>query len=585
MARRFPTFHAFLIASAAIVFLAGGAGAALFKTAKASAAGGEPRYGGRLVLSAISDPKSFNPILAKETSTTNVINFVFDGLTTTNGVTLEVEPALASAWTKGPVGREWLFHLREDARWADGTPFTADDVVFTFNDLIYNDSIPNSLRDIFTIDGKKIKVERIDKHTVKFSMGTTFAPFLRAMSAPILPKHLLEESVRNGTFNSTWGVDTPVEKIVGTGPFQLAEYKSGQRVVLKRNPNYWKKDKQKRKLPFLDEIAFMIVPNQDVGFLKFQEGELDFYDCRGADYPLLKPREKDGNFTIYRTGPSFGSTFITFNENTSIDARTKKTLIAPEKLYWFTNVKFRQAVAHAIDKKSIIDIVYNGLAVPQDSCMSPSEGYFYSSHVTRYAFDIPKAKAILAKEGFRDVNGDGFLEDSGGKTVEFNLCTNAGVTERVKMAEIIRKDLENVGMKVHLVTLEFNNLVSKLSGSFDWDAVILGLTGSVDPHFGNNVWQSSGHLHLWYPKEPAPATSWEARIDKIFNRAVQEPEDSKRKKLYDEWQKIVSEEVPVVYTVLPESILAVRNKYGNLKPTAYGGAFHNLEEIYCRIKD
>ncbi len=533
-------------------------------------------------MASVSDPKSFNPILAKETSTTNIINYVFDGLTTTNGVTLEVEPALAAAWTMGPKGREWLFHLREDAQWADGQPFTADDVVFTFNDLIFNDNIPNSLRDVFTVEGKRIAVEKIDTHTVKFVLPTTFAPFLRAMSAPILPKHLLEKAVRDGTFNSTWGVDTPVSQIVGTGPFQLKEYASGQRVVLQRNPHYWKKDKARRQLPYLDQVMFLIVPNQDVSFLKFQEGEIDFYDLRGADFPLLKPKEAEGNFTIYRTGPSFGTSFLVFNQNVSKDPKTGKTAIPEQKLEWFTNPRFRQAVAYAIDKKSIIDIVYNGLATPQDSSMSPSEGFFYTSDVQHYDYDLAKAKNILAQEGFRDANGDGYLEDAKGNTVEFSLYTNAGVTERVKMAEIMRKDLQNLGMKVSLVLLEFNTLVSKLSSTNDWDSMILGLTGGIEPHFGNNVWQSGAHLHLWYPRQPQPATPWEARIDEIFDKAVQENDPAKRKTLYDEWQKIVNEQLPLIYTVLPESILAVRNKFGNLKPTPYGGALHNLDELYVQ---
>lgn len=535
-----------------------------------------------MVLSSVSDPKSFNPILAKETSTTNIVAHIFDGLTRTNGVTLEVEPALARSWDMMADGLDWLFHLREDVTWADGVPFTADDVVFTFNDLIYNESIPNSMRDIFTVAGKRVRVERIDDYTVRFVLEIPFAPFLRALSTPILPKHLLEPAVRKGTFNSTWGVDAPVWQIVGTGPFKLSEFLSGQRVVLKRNPNYWKSDGEGRQLPYLDKLVFVIVSNQDIGFLKFQEGELDVYSLRGADYPLLKPKEARGDFTIYRTGPSYGNSFLVFNQNVSEHPETGKRVIDAQKLDWFTNTRFRQAAAHAIDKKSIIDIVYNGLAVPQDSSMSPSEGYFYNPDVTHYEYDLEKAKNILAQEGFRDLDGDGFLEDPKGNTVEFSIFSNSGVTERVKMAEIIRKDLELLGMKVHLVLLEFNNLVSKLSASYDWDAMILGLTGGIEPHFGNNVWQSTGHLHLWYPRQSTPATPWEMRINEIFDAGVQEVKREKRKVLYDEWQQIVSDQLPLIYTVLAETIVAIRDRFGNVNPTPYGGALHNLEEIYDR---
>ncbi len=536
-------------------------------------------YGGTIVLSTVSDPKSFNPILAKETSSTGILNFLFEGLTGTDAETLEVEPALASRWSEGTGGREWLFHLREDARWSDGKPLTADDVVFTFNDLIFNDAVPNSLRDIFTVEGKRVAVEKIDEHTVKFTLPTAFAPFLRTMSAPILPKHVLEDSVKKGTFNATWGVNTPPDQIVGNGPFVLAQYVSGQRVLLKRNAYYWKKDAEGRALPYLDEVLLLIVPNQDVSFLKFQEGELDFYDVRGADYPLLKPQEQKGNFTLYRSGPTFGSTFLMFNQNPGKDTQTGKPYLAPHKLSWFTNKQFRKAAAHAIDKQAIIDIVYNGLAVPQHSSMSPSEGYYYTPDVMGYKFDLNKGKELLAKEGFKDLNADGVLEDAQGHSVDFTLLTNAGVTERVKMAEIIRKDLENLGMKVSLVQMEFNHLVSKFGQGQDWDAVVLGLTGGIEPHFGNNVWQSRGHMHLWNPRQQEPATEWEARIDRIFDMGVQELDKAKRKALYDEWQRIVSDELPFIYTVLPEAIVAVRNKFENVRPTPYGGALHNVEEI------
>jgi peptide/nickel transport system substrate-binding protein len=135
---------------------------------------------------------------------------------------------------------------------------------------------------------------------------------------------------------------------------------------------------------------------------------------------------------------------------------------------------------------------------------------------------------------------------------------------------------------VHFLQLDFNNLVNKLSGTFDWEAIVLGLTGGIEPHFGNNVWQSSGQLHMWYPRQKSPATDWEKRIDQIFNQAVQELDKNKRKALYNEWQQIVADELPLIYTVLPASLFAVRNRFENLYPTAYGGAFHNLEEIWIK---
>jgi peptide/nickel transport system substrate-binding protein len=538
------------------------------------------RSGGHLILSSIANPKSFNPVIAQETSTTAITGYIFEGLTRVSGVTNEVEPNLAKSWEVLPDGLTWTIHLREDVRWNDGRPFTADDVIFTYKQLVYNKDIPTSSRDTFTIEGKEFEVAKADDHTVVFKAPVKFAPFLRVLAQEILPRHILEESVRNGTFNSTWGVDARLAEVVGTGPFMLERYEPSQRVVLKRNPHYWRTDTAGSRLPYLDGIIILIVPNIDVSLLKFQEGETDYYPLRGSDYPILKPLERGKGFTIFRAGPAFGTNFIVFNQNPGKSGETGRPYVEPRKLKWFTNARFRRAVAHALDRQAMIDLAMNGLGYPQHSSMSPSAGFFYNPDVIEYAHDPTRAKEMLAAEGFEDRDGDGYREDPAGNKVEFNLFTNAENNVRVKIGDIIRKDLEEIGLQVHFTPLEFNNIVDKLLSTFDWDCILLGLTGGVEPHFGKNVWHSSGQLHEWYPRQKEPATEWEARIDKIFELGVQELDRNKRKELYDEWQVIVSEQVPLVYTVLPESIFAVRNKFGNLYPTAFGGAFHNIEEIY-----
>ena len=195
---------------------------------------------------------------------------------------------------------------------------------------------------------------------------------------------------------------------------------------------------------------------------------------------------------------------------------------------------------------------------------------------------MDEAKSLLAQGGFKDHNQDGYLEDAEGNTLEFNLYTNANNSERVDIASLIRHDLEKIGMKVNFQALEFNTLVSKLNSTFEWDAIVLGLTGGPEPHFGKNVWASDGQLHLWYPKQKSPATSWEKQIDELFSRGVQELDENKRKVIYDEFQMIASEQLPIIYTVLSARISALRNKFGNIKPSPYGGLFHNLEEIYLK---
>lgn len=539
-------------------------------------------YGGKLIRPTTSDPRSFNPILAKETSTTVITSLLFDGLTKTDVVTLEVEPNLAKSWEVERGGKRWIFNLRKDVYWSDGEKFTAEDVVFTFNDLIYNPDIPNSSRDIFTIRGKEIQVKKIDKYRVEFILPYKFAPFLRSLSQDILPKHKLKQAVENKKFNFTWGTNAEESEIVGTGPFILKEYLPGERVILGRNPYYWKKDAQGNPLPYLDEIIFVILQNQDTVLLKFIEGELDYYGLRGEDLPILGPLQDEGNFTIYNAGPAFGSNFLTFNQNPGVNPNSNKPFIPSYKLEWFRNNNFRKAVAYAIDRRKIIEIVYNGLGYSQYSPMSPTSGYFYNPDVKTYSYNLDKAKNILEQEGFIDRNKDGIIEDPEGHKVKFTILTNTGNTERIKIASMIRKDLSNLGMEVNFLPLEFNNLVAKLTSSFDWEAVLIGLTGGIEPHFGKNVWHSSGHLHMWYPGQEKPYTLWEKKIDEIFDKAVQILKREERKKLYDKWQEIVSKRLPVIYTVLPASLYAVRNKFGNLHPTVYGGPFGEIEYVYVK---
>ena len=543
----------------------------------------QSRYGGSLVLAVSSDPKTFNDIVSTDAYSGAMTAMLFEGLTTADPFTLKVIPQLAKSWVASPDGLQWTFYLREDVKWFDGVGFSADDVVFTFNDLIYNPEIPSPSKDVLTIDGKPLKVEKIDEYTVRFTLPVKFAPFLRSMAQTILPKHCLFQAVKQKKFSFTWGIDTLPARIIGTGPFMLSEYHPGERLVFKRNPHYWKKSPQGEALPYLDKVIFLIIPDEQAQLLKFMDGELDSTSVRGSDYPLLKPLEGKKNFHIYEAGANYDSNFVTLNQNPGINPNTHRHFIDPVKLSWFTNFEFRRAIAHAIDKKKIIEILNNGFGMPQNGPMSPSSGFFYNPDVTVYDYNLDKARDILKQAGFKYRHGGRTLEDPQGHRIEFNLYTaDAGTTGRVQMAAIIRSDLEKLGAKVNLVPVEFNTLVNKLMSSFDWDMAMIGLTGGVEPHFGQNVWRSSGGLHLWNPRQEAPATAWEKRMDEIYDQGAREMDENKRKVLYDEFQRIVADQLPVIYTVLNVDMYAVRNKFGNLKPTVNGGAFHNIEEIYIK---
>lgn len=543
------------------------------------------KVGGEIVLSTFSDPKSFNPITSTEMTTTEFTSYMYEPLVTSNGVTLLPEPSLAESWEVSDDGLAWTFFIRPGVQWFDGKPFSAYDVEFTFNDLVYNTDIsPNSGRDIFLIEGNRIKIKVVDSMKIVFKLPYPYAPFLRLMMAQeILPKHAYRKFVKKGTFSTELGIKTAPEDMVGTGPFMLESYLSSQKVVLKRNPNYWKKDSAGNRLPYLERVIYKIVADQNAELLQFKKGLVDYIQAKGEDFPGLKKDEGTSDYTVYRLGPATGSNFLIFNQNTENDSTTKKPYVEGHKLGWFTNVNFRRAIAHALDKQNMINIVMNGLGYPQWSPMTPSEGYFYNPDVGEYPYDLKKARELLKQEGFVDSDGDGILEDKNGEQLEFSFVTNSGNVVRQRIAEIIRKDLETLGCKVHFQLLEFNSLIQKMDNPpYGWDAVLLGLTGGVEPHLGKNVWHSSGTLHLWHPRQKKPQTSWEAAIDSLFDLGVRTMENEKRKEIYDRWQEIVAEQLPLIYTVLPERIYCITNRFGNLNPSLNGGLLHNYEYLYVK---
>lgn len=536
--------------------------------------------GGKLILSANSDPKSFNPIVAKETSTTQITSFLFEGLTKVDPRTLEVVPNLAGKWeTKD--GIEWIFYLRDDVYWSDGEKFTADDVIFTFNELIYNPEIPSSVRDILTIEGEQITVEKIDKYRVKFILPGVFAPFLRAIGTEILPRHKYEPLVREHKFNFSMGLGSKACDIVGTGAYRLKSYLPSERVILERNPYYWKKDACANQLPYLEEIIFIIIANAETELLKFLEGEIDYYSLRPEDLAVLGPRQESGEFKIYNVGIASGSNFLVLNQNISLNPQTNKPFVKKYKLDWFRKESFRKAISFAINRRKIISIVYNELGVPQYSCLAPSNTLFYTEAIEKYPYNPPKANILLKTLEFKDEDGDGILEDSKGNKVEINFFTNANNSLRIKMAALIKKDLEAIGLKINFLPLDFNNLVVKLTATYDWEMIMIGFTGSIEPYFGKNVWSYKGTLHAWNPTGK-PIDEYEKEIEDIFNKAARTLDVEERRRLYGRWQYIVSAKLPFIYTVLPYSLFAVSDRLGNVYPTVYGGAFPETERIYIK---
>ena len=536
-------------------------------------------FGGTLTVATISDPLTFNLAVATDASSSGVLGYLFEGLTDVSWLSNEVEPSLAESWENSADGLTWTFRLRQDVRWHDGAPFTAADVEFTFNQIIYNDDIPASVRPTFTYrflneggewEVAEMSVDLVDDYTVQFVLPVPFAPFLRAMGTAIYPKHILEQAVVDGVFAETWGIETPPAEIIGTGPFTIESYEPETRVVLRRNADYWLTDTEGEQLPYLDTVVHVIVPDLEAELASFRSGESDLYGVPGKEFAELYPLQQEENFTIHRRGPAFGTTFLVFNQNAGANPATGEPYVAPAKLAWFTNTQFRRAVAHAIDRDTLIEEVFDGLGYPQWASISPSAGTFHNPDVRRYPYDAAEANRLLDDLGWVDQDGDGFREDGDGNAIVFTAATNEGNDIRTEVLARIRENLHAIGIDARVEILPFGDLVGQLTTTYDWEAIVIGLTGGTEPHGGINVWHSSEPLHLWNPNQPEPATEWEAEVDRLYIEGSQELDPERRVEYYRRAQALAAENLPLIYTVLPERLSAVRNVFGNTTPTLYG---------------
>ena len=544
-----------------------------------------------LVQAILSDPKTFNPVVATDATSSSVGSMIFDGLVFSNPQTGENEPALAESWEFSADKLKLVFTLRKDLQWSDGHPLTAEDVDFTYNQLYFNPKIPASSRDGFRIGESKAlpKVRKLNDLQIEFTLPEPFAPFLGNASVSILPAHVLkptlEETDRDGNlkFLTTWTLDTPPEEIPANSAYKIANYDTAQRVVFEANPYYWKKEVLNEDVPHIKRVVWEIVESTDTSLMQFRSGNLDFIGVSPENFSLLKKEEKKGNFRIKDGGPDYGTNYIVFNLNTG--RKKGKPLVAPYKSQWFNNLKFRKAVAYALNRQRIVKNIYRGLGQPQNSFVSVQSPFAYKE-LQGYDYNPEKAKQLLKEAGFY-YNKKGQLFDARGNRVKFTLNTNTGNEIRESMGEQVEADLEAIGMDVNFKAINFNVLVGKLSGSLDWECILLGLTGGNEPNNGANVWFTDGNMHMFNQK-PAPGqqpiegrtvADWEKEIDRLFIKGARELDEEKRKVIYAEIQQLVSDNLPFIYLVNPKSFGAVRNKIEGVEYSALGGAFWNLDEL------
>jgi peptide/nickel transport system substrate-binding protein len=541
----------------------------------------------RLVVSTLSDPKTFNYALSSESP--NVFSYIYEGLITENGLTGAIEPALAERWQISEDKQRIVFTLREGLKWSDGEPLTVDDVVFTYNEIYFNELIPTTVRDVLKIGESEAlpTVRKLSERQVEFTVPEPFAPFLRITSLPILPAHSLQESITTKDaqgkpkFLTMLGTSTDPSTIIVNGPYQLVSYVPNERVIFQKNPYYWRKSQ-----PYIEQFIWQIVESTDTSLIQFRSGGLDVLSISPDYFSLLKREEKRSNFSIHEDGPAPGTSFIAFNLNKG--RRNGKPLIDPIKSRWFNTVAFRQAVAHAINREQMNNNIFRGLGELQNSPISVQSPYYFSPKdgLKVYDYNPERSKKLLIKAGFK-YNEQAQLLDADGNRVHFTLITNAGNKIREAMASQIQADLSQIGIQIDLFPLAFNALLDKLNNTIDWDCYLLGLTGGIEPNDGANVWSVNGGSHRFnqpakpgqMPIEGREISDWEQEIGRLYILGAKELDEAKRKAIYAETQRITQDYLPFIYLVSPLSMSAVRNRVQGIQFSALGGTLWNIYEL------
>jgi peptide/nickel transport system substrate-binding protein len=534
--------------------------------------------GGRIVVSLRSEPKTLNPVISADISSREIIAQMTGDLIHINRLTQDTQPALAKEWKVSRDGLQYTLKLRHGLHFSDGHPLSLDDVIFTFT-VYLDENVHSPQRDALMIGGKPIILKRVDSDTLSFQLTQPYAAAERLFdSLAVLPKHLLEQSYKEGKLAQNWGLGISPQQIAGLGPFRLKEYVAGQHLTLERNPYYWKIDRAKHRLPYLDQITFLFVPNADAEVIRFQAGDTDVINRVSAeDYSVLEKDQASHSFRVYDVGPSLEYNFLFFNLNSVLPPQSE----IARKQGWFRLNEFRQAISLAIDRDGISRLVYRGRATPLWTPVTPASSFWVNNSIPHPARSIDQARKLLQSAGF-SWSSDGDLRDRSGVSVKFSIMTSASNNQRTQMATIIQQDLKELGIAAQVVPLEFHSVLDRIFQTHDYEAAVLGLGGGdVDPDSQMNVWLSSGNDHVWDIGETHPATTWEAEIDQLMEKQLSTLKSKARKALYDRVQEIIAMNLPVISLVSPNTLVGAKNQLANFRPAVLDPhTLWNSEELF-----
>lgn len=542
--------------------------------------------GGSLTYRVTSPPKTFNYILAADEPSILVAFF----LTGSRLVELDhdkqtYKPALAESWQLSADGKSVEVTLRDGLKFSDGHALTSEDVAFTLRAL-YDERVTSPIyRDGLLVGGKPIEVTVADARRLRLSFAESIAVPENYMSnLNVLPRHVLEAELGKNALAQSYSVTSDPARIVTAGAFAVESSTPGERVVLKRNPHYWKRDARGDALPYLDRLVVEVITDENNALTRLRQDTLDVMDrVRPTDFASL--RAGQGTTQARDLGPGLYADNIWFNLNpgTRDDG---KPIVDPLKLSWFNDVRFRRAVSHAIDRKSIAVNTWQGLATPLDSFVSSGNRAWVATDVPPAVYDLERARTLLREAGFtvRGTDAAPELVDAKGNRVEFTLIAPAGTEVRVKSAIVIQEDLKKLGMNVQVAPIENAQLSARINGSYDYEAVLYGTsTSEPDPSSYTDMLRSDSAQHFWHPKQAKPATDWEARLDELTTRQAHEVDRQRRHDIFRDIQLLMAEQLPVIPIVTRHIAVAANKRVGNYRPSPLPPfSLWNAEELFVK---
>lgn len=541
--------------------------------------------GGTLTYRFSAPPKTFNYLMAAdEPSIVTTLYLLSSRPIEFDHRSQKYVAALAETWTTAD-GQTVDIKLRDGLKFSDGRALTSDDVIFSLKAIYDEKTDSPAFRDAMLINGKQIEARRIDDVRLQMIFPEKVAAVENYLdNLGVLPKHILEPELNAGKLAEAWKITADPATIATSGAFTLESSTPGERVTLKKNPHYFKKDENGVALPYLDKFILQIIPDSNNAFAALGQGSLDMVDrIRGTDFAALTS-DQTGPVRAFDLGPGLGTDHIWFNMNRSM--ADGKRLDNTPKFKWFSNKAFRQAISSAIDRNTISTITLKGLATPLYGFVSPANRVWINPDLPKPPYDIEKSKSQLKAAGFvlKGTSAAPELFDAENNRIEFSLLVPAENEQRKLIAAVVQEDLAKVGIKMQVVPIENQGIAERWSKTFDYDAMLFGLSVTgIEPTSYANFVLSGSSVHQWQPNQKTPATEWEAKVDKLFVEQARETDAAKRAVIFNEIQSILADESPVIPITARHIVTAANTRIGNYAPSGiFPYSIWNASELFVK---